>query len=164
MGRLNEEKTCSSINTLHIKGVEKMKKAVFLILSIIFILSGCVYQAYDRPKNNDSEVWICKDPYFELYWGDKGEYRGKLCIGEDEYDIIHMEDYGPGIWIYEYVENVNYSSSAAMEYCLFDADANYAGDSFTITVEEDYKNLFDGTYPTLEFKKHNIIDYFKDEK
>ncbi len=141
-----------------------MKKAVFLILSIIFILSGCVYQVKDRPIDNDSEVWICEEPYFELYWGDKGEYRGKICIGENEYSIIHREDYGPGIWIYEYIENVNYSSSEAMEYCLFGGSVVYGKDKLSITVEMDYKNLFDGTYPTLHFTKHNIIDYFKDEK
>ena len=71
MEKINKQQECPSINTLHIKGVEKMKKAVFLILSIIFILSGCSYQAEYRPKKNDSEVWICEEPYAEFYWGDE---------------------------------------------------------------------------------------------
>ncbi len=142
-----------------------MKKIVFLVFACVILFTGCIYQAEYRPIDNDSEVWICEEPYAEIYWGDKGEYRGKICIGETEHNIIHREDYGAGMWVYEYIDD--FSSlylDDRWEYCLFYADVNYSGDSFTITVEEDYKNLFDGTYPTLHFTKHNIIDYFKDEK
>ena len=142
-----------------------MKKAIYLIISIIFMLSGCIYQVNYRPKNNDSEVWICEEPYAEFYWGDKRWYTGKMIIEENEYDIAHIADYGSGVWIYEYVDNFrSLNDDDRWEYLLFYASANYAGDSFTITIEDDYKNLFDGTYPTLHFTKHNIIDYFKDEK
>ena len=142
-----------------------MKRAVFLILACAILLTGCLYQAEYRPKHNDSEVWICEEPYAEFYWGDERNLSGKICIGDNEYNIIHIADYGPGMWIYEHVDNFkSFNDDDAMEYCLFYADANYSGDSFTITIEDDYKNLFDGTYPTLHFTKHNIIDYFKDEK
>ncbi len=142
-----------------------MKKTVFLIILIILMLSGCIYQAYDRPKYNDSEVWICKEPYAEFYWGDERWITGKMLIGENEYNIIHWEDSGAGMYVYEHVDSFkSLNDDDRTEYCLFYADVNYSGDSFTITVEDDYKNLFEGTYPTLHFTKHNIIDYFKDEK
>ena len=67
MEKINKQKKCSPINTLYIKGVDKMKKIVFLIFACVILFTGCIYQVYDRPKYNDSEVWICEEPYAEFY-------------------------------------------------------------------------------------------------
>jgi len=141
-----------------------MKKIVFLILVCIFTLTGCTYQGDKRPDAIDSEVWICEKPYCELYWGGEKAYTGKLCIDETEYNIIHFEDHGPYIYIHEYVEDF-YSLffEEQMKYCLFRGDVNYGKEKMTITVDVDYKNIFGGENPTMEFIKYNIDEYFNEK-
>ena len=141
-----------------------MKKIAFIILVFIFTLTGCTYQAYERPDLNDNEVWICEDPYFELYWGNEKGFTGKLCIDEIEYNIRHVEDHGSYMFIYEYVEDFHsLFFEEQMEFCLFRGDVNYGKEKMTITVDVDYKNIFDGKKPTMEFIKYNIDEYFKEE-
>ena len=141
-----------------------MKKIVLIILTCIITLTGCIYQAYDRPDDNNNEVWICEDPYFELYWDDEKAYTGKLCIDENEYNIVHSENYGSSIWIYENNENLNlYLDEEAREFCLFIGDVNYGKEKMTITVDVDYKNIFDVKKTTIEFINYNIDEYFNEE-
>ena len=143
-----------------------MKKIVFLILVCIFIstLTGCTYQGDKRPKRNETEVWICEDPYFELYWSYEKGCVGKLCIDENEYNIIHVADHGASIYIYEYVEDFHsLFFEEQLEFSLFSGKANYGKEKITITVDMDYKNIFGGENPTMEFIKYNIDEYFNEK-
>lgn len=142
-----------------------MKKIVFLILVCILTLTGCTYQGDKRPDYNDTEVWICEDPYFEIYWKSTEGNVGKLCIGDNEYNIVHEEDHGPYMFVREYVENFHsLSFEEQLELYLFRGDVNYGKEKMTITVDVDYKNVFNGKKPTMEFIKYNIDEYFKENK
>ena len=132
-----------------------MKKLLIIILVISFILSGCEsYEVYYySPKQNNDEIWICEEPYLELYWNEN-KYGGKLILDEREYSIVHIRDHGINIDIYEDIEGVDYSSYKSDKYMLFSGIAKYSKEKMTITVDVDYKNLFDGEKPTFELVKH----------
>ena len=134
-----------------------MKKAIISVLVLtVVILSGCTYMADERPNRSDKEVWICEEPYYaELYWGET-KYNGKFCIGDKEYDIKHKQNHGSYIWIFENVENLKTNSGEAFEYCLFLGKVVYGTEKMTITVTEDYKNVFGGELPVMEFVKYNL--------
>jgi len=132
-----------------------MKKILLLILMISFVLSGCesheVY--YYSPKQNDSEIWICEEPYLEMYWAED-KYGGKLIWNEKEYRLVHKRDHGRNIDIYEDIEGVDYSSYEADKHMLFSGIARYSKDKMIITVNVDYKNVFGGEKPTFELIKY----------
>ena len=120
---------------------------------ITIFLNSCTYQADKRPERNDNEIWICKEPYLEMYWTEN-KYGGKLVFDETEYDIVHTQTHGSRIWIYEDDENLDLSHYSKIDYCLFNGKADYGKEKITITVDVDYKNLFDGEKPTFELVKH----------
>ena len=130
-----------------------MKKISFLILVITIFLTSCTYQADKRPEQNDKEIWICEEPYLELYWS-KNKYGGKLILDETEYSIIHTQDYGALIWIYEDNENLDLRNDSKRQYRLFRGKVDYGKEKMTITVDVDYKNIFCGEKPTFELVKH----------
>lgn len=132
-----------------------MKKILALILMFSFVLSGCEsYEVYHySPKLNDNEIWICEEPYFELYWWED-KSGGKLILGEKEYRLVHKRDHGRNIDIYEDIEGVDYSSYEADKHMLFSGIARYSKDKMIITVNVDYKNIFDGEKPTFELIRH----------
>ncbi len=129
-----------------------MKKILFLILAITVFLTACTYQAHERPDKNNDEAWICKEPYFELYWHEDA-FGGKLIVDETEYSVVHAQDHGAFIWIYEDNDNLNLRYESSMEYCLFRGKVNYGKEKMTITVDVDYKNIFGGEKPSFELVK-----------
>lgn len=130
-----------------------MKRISFLILVITFFLTSCTYQANKRPERNNNEIWICEEPYLELYWTEN-KFGGKLVFDETEYAIVHTQTHGARIWIYEDDENLDLSHYSKLEYCLFNGKADYGKEKMTITVDVDYKNIFGGKKPTFELVKH----------
>ncbi len=122
---------------------------------ISFVLSGCESHEmyYYSPKQNDNEIWICEEPYLELYWAED-KYGGKLIWDEKEYNIVHTRDHGRNIDIFEDMGNIDYLSYEFDKYMLFSGIARYSEDKMTITVNVDYKNIFDEEKPTFELHKH----------
>ena len=99
------------------------------------------------------EIWICEEPYLELYWHEDS-YGGKLVLGETEYSVVHTQDYGALIWIYEDNENLDLRYESSMEYCLFRGKVDYGKEKMTIIVDVDYQNIFGGEKPIFELVKH----------
>ena len=130
-----------------------MKRISFLILVITFFLTSCTYQANERPERNNNEIWICEEPYLELYWS-KNKYGGKLILDETEYSVVHTQDYGALIWIYEDNENLDLRNDSKRQYRFFRGKVDYGKEKMTITVDVDYKNIFGGEKPTFELVKH----------
>ena len=140
--------------TLYIQGGKVMLKKLVILLFALVLLTSCTYQAYERPDKNNDEVWICEEPYFELYWHEDA-FGGKLIVDETEYSVVHTQDHGVYIWIYEDNENLDLRYESKMEYCLFRGRVNYGKEKMTITVDVDYKNVFGGEKPTFELIKHS---------
>ena len=51
---------------------------------------------------------------------------------------------------------------AMSQYLLLKCRADYHGDAFDLTVEEDLVNMFDGEKHTLHFEKRNKAEYLKE--
>ena len=132
-----------------------MKRILILILIITLFQTACTYQVNERPKLNDNEIWICEEPYLELYWTET-KYGGKLVVGEKEYNIVHTQDAGPSIYFYEDNKNLDLRYDSKRQYRLFRGKADYGKRKMTITVDIDYKNIFDGEMPTFELIKKKL--------
>ena len=120
---------------------------------ITIFLTSCTYQADKRPERNDNEIWICKEPYLEMYWTEN-KYGGKLVFDETKYDIVHTQDAGSSIYFYEDNKNLDLRYDSKRQYRLFRGKADYGKEKMTITVDVDYKNIFGGEKPTFELVKH----------
>ena len=94
-----------------------MRKIPFIFLMIAIFLTSCTYQAYERPDINNDEVWLCEEPHFELYWHEDA-FGGKLIVEEMEYSVVHTQDHGALIWIYEDNENLDLRYESSMEYII----------------------------------------------
>lgn len=141
-----------------------MKKIVFVMLFSILALAGCVYQADLRPKPNETDVWICKEPYMEFYWSEESGNSGIIIIDEAEQSIFHESDYGATIWVYTPEAKDMRNLDEQKEFCLFRGHADYGKEKLIIKVQEDFKNIFNGELPTLNFKRYDKEDYLKEKE
>lgn len=141
-----------------------MKKTILILLFLIWLLSGCVYQAELRPEYNDTDVWICENPYTELYWSKSQGNIGVFYYADTQYNITHEETSGPLIWIYTAEAKDMRNLDEQKEYKLFKGRADYEEKNLTIEIQEDFKNIFNGELPTLEFKRYNKEEYLKDKE
>ena len=143
-------------------------KIYFAVIAFVFVemlLNGCTYQANRRPKYDDSIVWVCQSPRIELYWSNSEDTYGKIYIKNKEIDLFHVENPGSGFDVYKNeASNCYFTADGAEEYLLFKSRANYNYDTFTLQVEEDRVNMFDGELPLLKFKCYKKSEYFKDKK
>ena len=130
-----------------------MKKTIFVILWLALILSGCYYQPDLRPRLDCPEVWVCEEPYTILDW-DKTDENSKIVVGESVYEIVFTTTAGPQIIVYDKEgksEEENYYNS---DYLLFRGHTTYKKETAVVKIEEDFKNIFNGELPTLEFKRY----------
>ena len=132
-----------------------MKKTIFILSCLAVLLSGCVYQADLRPEYNDTDVWVCEKPYIELCWSKSDGHIGVISYDDTQYDIIHEEGYGPLIWIYTDEAAPFINKDVPEEYWFFKGHVNYDKDNLEIEVQQDFKNIFNGELPTLEFKRYD---------
>lgn len=137
-----------------------MKKSILIVLLLICFLSGCVYQAELRPKYNDTDVWICEEPYIELCWSKSNGQTGLISYADIQYDIMHREDYGSLIWVYTEEAKLLENTDVPEEYWVFKGHVDYGKDKLEIEVREDFKNIFNGELPTLKFKRHKTENNF----
>ncbi|MBR1969187.1 MAG: hypothetical protein IKA17_02405 [Clostridia bacterium] len=141
-----------------------MKKIILILLYLVLVLCGCVYQAELRPEYNDTDVWVCESPYIELYWSSTIGNAGKITINKIEENIYHESNYGPLIKIYTSEAKNTNDIQEQKEFSVFKGHVNYGEDRLTIEVQEDYKNIFNGEKPTLEFKRYDKQEYLKNKE
>ena len=141
-----------------------MKKIILILLYLVLVLCGCVYQAELRPEYNDTDVWVCESPYIELYWSSTIGNAGKITINKIEENIYHESNYGPLIKIYTSEAKNTNDIQEQKEFSVFKGHVNYGKDRLTIEVQEDYKNIFNGEKPTLEFKRYDKQEYLKNKE
>ncbi len=136
-----------------------MKKCLVVVSICIVIFSGCFYQADLRPFYNNEDIWVCDTPYAEFYWDDDGEY-GMITVEKNVYQVILFTTAGPQIFIFDREMKSEGENIINYDYCLFRGYTTYGKKSFTIEVEEDYKNIFGGEKPVMKFVKYNKEKYF----
>ena len=141
-----------------------MKKLAFVMIVSMLLLAGCVYQSDLRPKPRETDVWICEEPYMELYWSKENGNSGRIILDEVEQSIFHEADYGATIWVYTPEAKDVKTLEEQKEFCIFKGRADYGKQKFTIEVQEDFKNTFGGELPTLNFKRYNKEEYFKNKE
>ena len=140
-----------------------MKKSILILLFLLIFLSGCFYQPDLRPRLDSPEVWLCDEPYAELYWG-KTKLNSKIIIDENVYEIVFTTTAGPQMMVYDKEgksEEENYYNN---DYLLFRGHTTYKEETAIVKVEEDFKNIFNGEKPTLEFKRYDKKEYLKNKE
>ena len=139
-----------------------MKEIFTVILIMILIISGCIYQGNFRPDANSDNVWICEELYAEYYWSEQLQRRiGKIVLNDKEYNVLYGESYGSRMIVYsDYVLRLGDNWDEYDPYELFRGRVNYEKDCFTLTVEEDKQNIFGGEKPVMKFVKHDKEKYF----
>lgn len=137
-----------------------MKKVILIVTVILLIVTGCTYQAENRPKPDENQIWVCKEPYCEMYWLN-GSCGGKLIVNDVEYCVKYSADYGNGFRIYEkYDDSDIFYTDEYEKYCLIRGKVqSYDNGRFTMKVKYDYKNLFDGEKPTMTFVRYSKRRY-----
>ena len=137
-----------------------MKKVILLVLFLVIFLNGCYYQPELRPKPNSPEIWICEEPYAELYWTDDGD-SGKIVACGKVYDVAFYTTAGPQMMVYA-KEGVDVEDNYYdREYLLFRGHTTYKKETAIVRVEEDFKNIFNGELPTYNFKRYDLEEYLE---
>ena len=140
-----------------------MKKTILILLFWLIFLSGCYYQPDLRPRLDSPEIWVCEEPYVILYW-DKIDENSKIVVEENVYEIVFRTTAGPQLMVYDKEgksEEENYYNN---EYLLFRGHTTYEEKTAIVRVEKDFKNIFNGELPTLEFKRYDKEEYLKEKE
>lgn len=140
-----------------------MKKGIVAIIICVVLLNGCYYQPKLRPHTDNGEIWICDNPYSELYWDDIGQY-GAIVIDGEEYEVLFTTSAGPQMLVFDKEMMREKESNIDFEYCLFRGHTTYRKGSAVVKVEEDFKNIFNGKLPTFNFKRYNKEEYLKNKE
>lgn len=140
-----------------------MRKVVVYLILCLILLSGCFYQPDLRPHSGIKEVWICDVPYAELYWDDIGQY-GKIIIDENIYEVVFTTTAGPQIMVYDKAGKNEIENSFNNDYLLFRGHTTYEEETAIVKVEKDFKNIFKGEFPVLNFKRYSKDEYLKNKE
>ncbi len=140
-----------------------MKKSIVAVVLFVILLNGCYYQPNLRPHPDNEEVWICNNPYSVLYWDDVGRY-GKIIVDEKEYEVVFTTSAGPQMMVFDKDMVQESESDIDFEYCLFRGHTTYDEKTAIVRVEKDFKNIFNGDLPTLNFKRYNKEEYLKSKE
>lgn len=140
-----------------------MKKSIVVIVVCVLLLNGCFYQPELRPRLDSPEVWVCEEPYAELYWDEIGQ-NSKMIVAENVYEIVFTTTAGPQMMVYDKEGKSEEENSFNNDYLLFRGHTTYEEKTAIVRVEKDFKNIFSGELPTLKFKRYNKEEYLKNEE
>ncbi len=140
-----------------------MKRNLLAIVICVILLNGCYYQPKTRPKPDNNEIWICDNPYAELYWDDNGQY-GKIVVSGEIYEVVFFTTAGPQMMVYTKEGKNEEENSLNNDYLLFRGHTTYGKETAIVTVEKDFKNIFNGEFPTLKFKRYSKEEYLKNKE
>ena len=151
-------------------------KRIVLVIGLIFLLTGCIYQGSFRPDLSDDDVWVCVNPRAEFYWNEKDDMTSVMYINGEMREVTAQQTVSPEFYVYdinikncekEDIDENGYVSKyidyADIEkHTLLKCRADYHSDTFDLKVEEDMVNMFGGEKPTLHFEKRNRAEYLKE--
>ena len=140
-----------------------MRKSALVVIICVIMLNGCFYQPELRPRLDDAEVWVCESPYAELYWDENGQ-NGKIMFGENIYEIVFSTTAGPQIMVYDKEGKNEEENSFNNDHLLFRGHTTYKKETAIVSVEKDFKNIFSGELPTLEFVRYSKEEYLKNKE
>ena len=139
-----------------------MKKSILIVIALI-MLNGCFYQPKLRPHPDNEEVWVCESPYAKLYWAGEDSY-GEIEAGDKLHEVVFFTSAGPQMMVFDKAMIQESDSDMDFEYCLFRGHTTYGEETAIVKVQEDFKNIFNGDLPTLNFKRYDKEDYLKEKE
>ena len=153
--------------TLHKERSIKMKKKLLVLTLICFLLSlacGCTHKSPKYlPGLNEGDsgfVWVCKEPFGFFYItneleGHYGPLKGYVWK-EGEFVCFYSAYFNVDGYTY-FQEEKNWDYYFDNE--SFSADGYYFENYFSLYIEDDPMNFFDGELPELRFDKMTKEDF-----
>lgn len=130
---------------------------ITLILWMIFCISGCNWNPFvKQPFLYDNSVWKCKQPEISYFVKTRYDEEQKTDISDD-YAATFIDgkkvvmDFG---FLYNTIKVYELSDEDSKEFTgntLFTGTCKYSKTKFTIKVDTETDNLFDGQYDELVF-------------
>ena len=140
-----------------------MKKTIIILLCSVLLLNGCYYQPDLRSRLECPEVWVCEEPYTILDW-DKTDENSKMVVEGNVYEIVFTTTAGPQMMVYDREGKSEEENYYNIDYLLFRGHTTYEEKTAIVRVEKDFKNIFNGELPTLEFKRYDKEEYLKEKE
>ncbi|MFQ8952668.1 MAG: hypothetical protein ACLR56_06460 [Oscillospiraceae bacterium] len=130
---------------------------ITLIVWMIFCISGCNWNPFvKQPFLYDNSVWKCKQPEISYFVKTRYDEEQKTDISDD-YAATFIDgkkvvmDFG---FLYNTIKVYELSDEDSKEFTgntLFTGTCKYSKTKFTIKVDTETDNLFDGQYDELVF-------------
>ena len=130
---------------------------ITLIVWMIFCISGCNWNPFvKQPFLYDNSVWKCKQPEISYFVKTRYDEEQKTDISDD-YAATFIDgkkvvmDFG---FLYNTIKVYELSDEDSKEFTgntLFTGIGKYSKTKFTIKVDTETDNLFDGQYDELVF-------------
>ena len=90
--------------------------------------------------------------------------NGKIVVEENVYEIVFRTTAGPQMMVYDKEGKSKDENYYNNDYLLFRGHTTYKEETAIVKVEEDFKNIFNGEKPTLEFKRYDKEEYLKNKE
>ena len=132
---------------------------------MFLFLCGCDIFIYQQPSHYEGSIWVCKDPAITFYVSDSDDSELPTSTEDSIKNIQNQCDYA----ILETKDQTVYLSFNFHGRMLFVAQLDewgkekegevlygtcrYSKDQFTVTVDKETDQLFNGQYETLVFKR-----------
>ena len=130
---------------------------ITLIVWMIFCISGCNWNPFvKQPFLYDNSVWKCKQPEISYFVKTRYDEEQKTDISDD-YAATFIDgkkvvmDFG---FLYNTIKVYELSDEDSKEFTgntLFTGTCKYSKTKFTIKVDTETDNFFDGQYDELVF-------------
>ena len=135
-----------------------MKKIFILFQALIIVVleSGCDPYVGKKPYNYGSSIWICEEPkityVIEMKYDESQEMETPetyaVALKHDKEVFFHLGFLSDTVKAREYK---NIDSKEFTGNMLFTGTCKYSKTKFTIKIDTETDNLFDGQYDELVF-------------
>jgi hypothetical protein len=127
----------------------KPVRLVYIIASIVILLSGCDVNAWKRPGDYPDTTWYCEKPHMAICVD--GEQNLTLLIDDNDGKLIERSDLTVD---FDFGDRIEIWTAATFE-TLFSGRCQFSPNYFTVYVEND--TLFNREYQSkkLTFKRQS---------
>lgn len=109
------------------------------------LLCGCDPYINKQPWHYENSVWVCEKPHIIYYANDSA----KLLTDDNEF-IFDLTFSANSVDAWKYLGNGDETSDTKL---LFNGTCKYSKTKFTIKIDKESDNLFDGKYDELVFAR-----------
>ena len=119
---------------------------------LFLVLCGCDPYVYEHPYNYKDSIWVCEEPNITYYVVGSPEDENSYDYAVTKIDGQDITlDFGFRSTVFSAVIHDENNEEAHME-CLA-GTCRYSKNQFTVTVDKETDQLFNGQYETLVFKR-----------